>query len=145
MTDQQIGHIIEYLAKDAVGLAFLGFVAKWMLTKWLENGKEIRRLEIKQALEMAKESKELIGQVKDTQILLRAEFSSLKERLDLITPIMNRSTERFVKITTAFEGFVETNNKRIERLEHATAEVLKIGKDLRLVTTKKPPQGGNGG
>jgi uncharacterized protein YecE (DUF72 family) len=145
VTDQQIAQVITTLASTSGGIALMGLIAKFMLNQFLSSGRKLRELEMKQALDMAKETKEQLGRVSDLQVQLRAEFSSMKERLDLVTPILNRSTERNIEMTTAFKGYVEANNERFARLERATAEVLNIGKELRLVKSKKPPNGGESG
>jgi hypothetical protein len=80
------------------------------------------------------------------QVALRAEFASMKERLDLVMPTLTRNTERFVELATAFKGYVENTNRRLEKVETSTAEVIKVGKEIATrVATKKPPTRGSGG
>lgn len=142
MTDEQIRQaIVTIFTSGTTGLVAVG-VVKWAVNKWLETQREIRRLELKQATDMAKENKEAIGRVQDLQVTLRAEFSSMKDRIDMIIPVLNRNSERFVELSTAFKGYVKNTNERLEKVEHSTAEVIKVGREIATRVGNKKPQGG---
>lgn len=117
--------------------------AKWFVAKSLDNAKELQALK-------EKSINDAIASVESILSEIKLEIVALKERIYHNEKIhvegigrLNLHSEKLANTVKAIEGFVKSVNDRFARVEKETSEVIKIGKEIALIRTKKSG-GGNG-
>lgn len=116
--------------------------AKWFVGDYFAKAKDLRELEKKQVSDAIAGLQKIFAELKGEVIVLKERIWQHEKTMIEGLGRINANNEKMSALMAAFEGFVKTTEQRFRRVEQATSEVIKIGKDIALIRSKKPGSGG---